>query len=94
MVGWHHRLDGQAFEQALGVDDGQGSLVYCSPWGRKESERTEQPNETELSVAFWITSLFPPLVQFLFPHSIPSISSCLLFFFFNQQLTFIDCLLL
>ena len=60
MVGWHHRLDGQAFEQALGVDDGQGSLVYCSPWGRKESERTEQPNETELSVAFWITSLFPP----------------------------------
>ena len=33
MVGWHHRLDGHAFEQALGVDDGQGSLVCCSPWG-------------------------------------------------------------
>ena len=25
-VGWHHRLDGHEFEQALGVDDGQGSL--------------------------------------------------------------------
>ena len=26
MIGWHHRLDGHEFEQALGVDDGQGSL--------------------------------------------------------------------
>ena len=26
MVGWHHRLDGHEFEQALGVGDGQGSL--------------------------------------------------------------------
>ena len=33
MVGWHHRLDGHAFEQALGVGDGQGSLVCCNPWG-------------------------------------------------------------
>ena len=24
-VGWHHRLDGHEFEQALGVDEGQGS---------------------------------------------------------------------
>ena len=32
MVGWHHRLDGHEFEQALGVGDGQGSLVCCSPW--------------------------------------------------------------
>ena len=30
MVGWHHELDGHEFEQALGVDDGQGSLVCCS----------------------------------------------------------------
>ena len=32
MVGWHHRLDGCEFEQALGIVDGQGSLAYCSPW--------------------------------------------------------------
>ena len=25
MVGWHHRLDGHEFEQALGIGDGQGS---------------------------------------------------------------------
>ena len=30
MVGWHHRLDGHEFEQAPGVGDGQGSLVFCS----------------------------------------------------------------
>ena len=27
MIGWHYRLDGQEFEQALGVGDGQGSLA-------------------------------------------------------------------
>ena len=32
MVGWHHRLDGQEFEQAPGVGDGQGSLACCSLW--------------------------------------------------------------
>ena len=30
MVGWHQQLDGQEFEQALGVGDGQGNLMYCS----------------------------------------------------------------
>ena len=32
MVGWHHRLNGHGFQQTLGVRDGQGSLVCCSPW--------------------------------------------------------------
>ena len=42
MVGWHHQLDGHEFEQALGVDDGQGGLVCCSSWGHKESDTTER----------------------------------------------------
>ena len=29
-VGWHHRLNGQEFEQALGDGEGQGSLVLQS----------------------------------------------------------------
>ena len=41
MVVWHHWLNGHKFEQALGVGDGQGSLVCCSPWGHKESDTTE-----------------------------------------------------
>ena len=44
MAGWHHWLDGHEFEQAPGVGDGQGSLVCCSPWGRKESDTTEWLN--------------------------------------------------
>ena len=40
MVGWHHRLNGYEFKQAPGDGGGQGSLVCCSPWGRKESDMT------------------------------------------------------
>ena len=42
MAGWHHRLNGHGFEQAPGDGEGQGSLVCCSPWGQKESDRTER----------------------------------------------------
>ena len=31
MVGWHHQLEGHEFDQALGVGDGQGSLVCYYP---------------------------------------------------------------
>ena len=48
MVGWHHRLDGHEFEQALGVGDGQGGLACCSPWGHKELDMTEPLNWTQL----------------------------------------------
>ena len=41
MAGWHHRLDSNEFEQALGIGDGQGRLVCCSPWGRKASDMAE-----------------------------------------------------
>ena len=41
MVEGHHCLDGHEFEQALGVDNGQGSLACCSSWGRKELDTTE-----------------------------------------------------
>ena len=51
MVGWHHWLYGHEFVQAPGVGDGQGSLACCSPWGPKESDRTEQLN--------WLTLIFP-----------------------------------
>ena len=46
-VGWHHRLDGHEFEQALGVGDGQGGLGCCGSWGCKESDTTERLNWTE-----------------------------------------------
>ena len=36
----------------LGSGDGQGSLVFCSPWCCKELDRTELLNWTELTVDF------------------------------------------
>ena len=43
-VGEHLQLHGHEFEQALGVGDGQGSLVCCSPWNCKELDMTERLN--------------------------------------------------
>ena len=41
MVGWHHQLNGHEIEQALEVVDEQRRLECCSPWGCKESDKTE-----------------------------------------------------
>ena len=56
MVGWHHQLDGYEFERAPGVGDGRESLAWCSPWGRKELDMTEQLNWTKLNLsqALWV----------------------------------------
>ena len=40
MVGWHHRYNGHEFEQT----PGQGNLAFCSSWGHKELDTTEQLN--------------------------------------------------
>ena len=44
MIGWHHQFNRNELEQTLGDSEGQGSLVCCSPWSRKEAERIEQLN--------------------------------------------------
>ena len=44
IVGWHHQLDGDEFEQTPGVGDGQGGLVCCDPWGHEELDTTERLN--------------------------------------------------
>ena len=58
MVGWHHWLEGHEFEQALGVGDGQQSLVCCSPWGCKELDMTERLKWTEKSQSLKLPLLF------------------------------------
>ena len=39
MVGCYHRFNGHEFEQTLRDGGGQRSLAFCSPWGRRESDR-------------------------------------------------------
>ena len=53
IAGWHHWLDGRESEWTPGVGDGQGGLVCCNSWGRKESDMTERLNWTKLS---WTSS--------------------------------------
>ena len=47
MVGWHHRLNGHEFEQALGNGEGQGNLACCSPWSHKELDMPERLSNSE-----------------------------------------------
>ena len=76
MVGWHHRLIGHEFEQAPGVDDGQGGLACCSLWGSQRVGHTERLNNNLTIISFiWGSSfirtysasylLFPILFQLL-----------------------------
>ena len=48
MVGWHHRFNGHGFGWTPGAGDGQGGLACCSSWGCKESDMTEQLNNSVL----------------------------------------------
>ena len=60
MIGWHHQLNGHEFEQALGDGEGQEGLASCSPWGCKESDRTELLNNKFLRASpYNITFLGP-----------------------------------
>ena len=34
-VGWYQRLNGHEFEQTPGDGEGQGNLVFSSPWAAK-----------------------------------------------------------
>ena len=60
MVGWHHRLNAHEFEQTLGDSEGEGSLVCCSPWGRKELDVTWWLNNNVDVMLLVIHFFFPP----------------------------------
>ena len=48
-VGWHHWLNGHQFEQTLGDNEGQGSMVCFSPSSCKELDMTEWLNNNKYS---------------------------------------------
>ena len=76
MVGWHHWFNGDEFEQALGVHDGQGGLACCSPWSRKELDTTEWLNWTVIQFDINKSKVTPLLA---------SIYNSFLTFHFNLQ---------
>ena len=64
MVGWHHRLNGHEFEQVPRDGKEQGSLVCCSPWGCKASDRTERLNSNHI----WLVASTAPDNYAFLPH--------------------------
>ena len=103
MVGWHHRLNGCEFEQALRVGDGQGRLACCSWWGCKvrhdwATELNRYDSKYGLS---WYMSIYIPKKCILLSLGRMSLiyilirSSCLIvwftyWFFFLLSLSFLE----
>ena len=76
LIGWHHRLGGQEFEQALGVGYGQGGLVCCSPWGHKKLDITKQLNWSltdwdKQKPSLWSQNFLPCYLYLLWSSSLP-----------------------
>ena len=71
VVGWHCWLNGHEFQWTPGVGNTQGGLACCNPWGRKESNMTEQLNWPELNWApgRGLAKQAPGLTTFQFLHS-------------------------
>ena len=65
MAGWHHQLNGHEFEQTPGDGEGQGSLVFCSPWGPKESDKTQRLNNNNNLIAGAPSSLCVQCIAWL-----------------------------
>ena len=83
MVGRHHQLHGPEFEQTPGV---QGSLVHCSPWGHKESNMTQQLNNSKVSVQIfyffmiqsWQVVCFQEFIHFQVTNQFVGSTQCLI----------------
>ena len=65
MAGWHHWLNGRESEWIPGASDGQGGLVCCNSWGRKEWDTTDWLNWTKLNCSLFLFFCF---FCFFFPH--------------------------
>ena len=88
MVGWHHQHNGHGFGWTPGVGDGQGGLVCCGSWGRKESDTTERLNWTESSGSFFppLSSCFDPVIDLPQNHALCVYSSTQVDFSANTSL--------
>ena len=58
IVGWHNQVNGHEFEQALGIDDGQGSLVmdreaWCASVQESDMTATELNRSLQRPLSQW-----------------------------------------
>ena len=68
MAGCHRWNSGHELGQTSGDGEGQGGLVYCNPWGHKESDMTGRLNNNNLA---WSRDLGRPnrRIRLVFPSS-------------------------
>ena len=64
----HHQLSGLEFEQIPVDGDGQGSLVYCSPWDSKQSDMTQQLNDNKAYIWASQVALVVKAFRNVFPY--------------------------
>ena len=76
-VGWHHRLDGHEFEQALGDSEGQASLACCSLWGLRV--RHNAPTEQQQQQGFGLKRVSFAYVKIAMSIIQPSRGQCSVF---------------
>ena len=88
IIGWHHWLNGYGFEQAPGDVEEQWSLAWCSPWGCKESDTTEQLNLNSFNNVYTFYNMSITLFRLT-----PSLS-CGCYFMCNCSLNFLFGLLI
>ena len=69
-VGCHHWFSGHEFEQTWGDSEGQGSLLCCSSWGRKESGivTEQQQNYIFLTLIQHIENSLPYILPIICLH--------------------------
>ena len=63
MVGWHHQLNGRECEQAPGDSERQGGLAWCTPWGHKELDTTEQQQNNLHLMAYGVKDREVPVMK-------------------------------
>ena len=55
MTGWHHRINGQEFEQTLGDGEGQGRLRHCSPWSQSQGVRQDLASDQQQQTRTYVS---------------------------------------
>ena len=58
MIGWYCQQNGQEFEQTPEGSEGLERLACCSPWGRRESDTTQQLNSKGVKLNISLYSSF------------------------------------
>ena len=80
MVGWHHQLNEDEFEQTLGDGKGQGSLACCSLWGSIQLDTASCLNNSNKDME-GLLDLIQDIVECYH----------FLFYIFSQRLFLLNC---